>query len=235
MKRLLTCTAFAAAFAAASCSTNTTEDDMAGDLPPVAAAPTMSFFVTGAPSPNGGNLGGLAGADATCRAMAAEVGAGDRDWRAYLSAEATLTAPVIHARSRIGNGPWHNADGVLVASNLAQLHNPSATNLNKETVLTQHGEQLNGRGDTPNQHDVLTGSFSDGTLYIQKDMLSSTCRNWTDGGDSTGVAARVGHHDRQGGGDDPTSWNSAHNSRGCALDTLRGTGGDARFYCFAAD
>ncbi|MGD2133131.1 MAG: hypothetical protein PVI23_10090 [Maricaulaceae bacterium] len=232
MKRLLACTALVAAFAAASCTT-TAEEEMP-DMP-VETGPTMSFFVTGSPPPNGGNLGGLAGADAMCRSMAAEVGAGDRDWRAYLSTEATLTAPAIHARNRIGTGPWYNADGVMVASNLAQLHNPSANNLNKETVLTQHGEQLNGRGDTPNRHDVITGSFSDGTLYIQKDVLSATCRNWTDGQDSTGVVTRVGHHDRQGGGDDPTSWNSAHNSRGCALDTLRSTGGDGRFYCFAAD
>jgi hypothetical protein len=217
-----------AAFAAACAST--TEEPISPPPPP---PPPLGFFVTSAPAPGGANLGGLAGADAMCQSMAAAVGAGGRTWRAYLSAEATDTSGPVNARDRIGSGPWYNANGVMVASSDADLHSPN-NRLSKENTVTESGAVLNGRGDTPNMHDILTGSFADGTLYIEKDVRSTTCLNWT-AGDETGVFARVGHHDRQGGGDDPTSWNSAHNTRGCTLETLRSTGGDGRFMCFAAD
>jgi hypothetical protein len=226
MKKLLI--AAAATTLVAACA------QTAEEAPVSPPPPSMSFFITGSPAPGGANLGGLEGADAMCQSLAASVGAGDRLWRAYLSAEATDTSGPVNARDRIGQGPWYNANGVMVAANLAQLHDAAANNLNKETSLTETGAVVNGVGDQPNQHDILTGSFADGTLYIEKDILSTTCRNWT-AGDAEGVVARVGHHDRQGGGPDPTSWNSSHNTRGCALETLRSTGGDGRFMCFAAD
>ncbi len=228
MKRLIAVAAVAA-FAAACAST--TEEPMSPPPPP--PPPPMSFFMTSAPAPGGANLGGLQGADAMCQSMAAAAGAGNRTWRAYLSAEATDTTGPVNARDRIGSGPWYNANGVMVASSVADLHSP-ANRLSKANSVTETGAVVNGRGDTPNQHDILTGSFADGTLYIEKDIRSTTCSNWT-AGDESGVLARVGHHDREGGGEDPTSWNSAHNTRGCGLETLRSTGGDARFMCFAAD
>jgi hypothetical protein len=234
MKRtLLTSAAIAACAAIAASCASQTEEEVEIAAPPV--APGMSFFVTSTAGPDGANFGGLSGADAMCQSLATSVGAGGREWRAYLSAEGTASALEVNARDRIGTGPWHNANGVQVASSVANLHNASANNLTKATVLTEHGDMLNGRGDEPNMHDVLTGSFADGTLYIEKDVRSATCLNWSSGGDATGVVARVGHHDRQGGGPDPTSWNSSHNSRGCAIATLRATGGDGRFFCFAAD
>jgi hypothetical protein len=229
MRNLLASTALIGALAAAGCAQQSEE------MVETPEAPGMSFFVTSASSPNGANLGGLSGADAMCQSMASAVGAGDREWRAYLSADSSDTGFATNARDRIGTGPWYNANGVMVATSVNNLHNPSANNLTKETVLTETGAVLNGRGDEPNMHDVLTGSFADGTLYIEKDVRSATCQNWTSSSDMTGVLARVGHHDRQGGGPDPTSWNSSHNSRGCSLEILRSTGGDGRFYCFAAD
>jgi hypothetical protein len=233
MKRLLLTSAGIASCAvlAMSCASQTEEEI---EVAP-AQAPGLSFFVTSRPGPDGANFGGLSGADAMCQSLATAAGAGDREWRAYLSAEGTSSALEVNARDRIGTGPWYNANGDQVASSVANLHNPSANNLTKETVLTETGAMLNGRGDEPNMHDVLTGSFADGTLYIEKDIRSATCLNWTSGSDAAGVVSRVGHHDRQGGGPDPTSWNSSHNSRGCAIATLRATGGDGRYYCFAAD
>ena len=154
------------------------------------------------------------------------MGAEDRTWRAYLSAAATATAPVRHARERIGTGPWHNAHGVLIASDPAALHGDN--NLTKETALTELGDAVNGRGDSPNRHDILTGSRTDGSAFDGDGDL--TCGNWTS---STAGSAQLGHHDRTGGGTDPTSWNSAHASRGCSPSDLRGTGGDGLFYCFA--
>ena len=180
---------------------------------------SMSFFLTSAGPGNGAALGGLAGADAHCATLATSVGAGGKTWRAYLS-----TADV-DARDRIGDGPWHNARGVEIASSVANLHGDN--NLTKETQLNEKGEVVNGRGDTPNRHDILTGSNSDGTAS------EATCSNWTSS--ASDGSARVGHHDRQGGGDDATSWNSAHNSRGCGQADLQGTGGDGLFYCFAID
>jgi hypothetical protein len=214
---------------AAACSSAPQEDA------PLAATPTMSFFVTSEANATGADLGGLEGADAICQTLASAAGHGNRTWRAYLSAEEGGLGGPVNARDRIGQGPWYNANGVMVAANVEQLHNASANNLNKETVLTETGAVLNGRGDEPNMHDILTGSFSDGTLFVEKDVRSATCSNWTEGGDTSAVFSRVGHHDRTGGGEDPTSWNSAHNTRGCSLATLRATGGDGRFYCFAAD
>lgn len=179
---------------------------------------SMSFFLTSAGPGNGANLGGLPGADAHCEQLAESVGAGERTWRAYLS------TPEVDARDRIGDGPWYNSRGVEIASSVANLHGDN--NLTKETQLDENGEMVNGRGDTPNRHDILTGSNADGTAS------DATCDNWTSDGDGS---ARVGHHDRTGGGDDPTSWNSAHDSRGCGQSDLQGTGGDGLFYCFAID
>ena len=198
---------------------------MAPSAPAVTAQGNLSFFITSVGSGKGADLGGLAGADAHCQALAKAAGAGSRQWRAYLSATAANGQPAVNAKDRIGAGPWVNAKGVQVAANVADLH--SDTNkLSKENSITEKGEVVNGRGDTPNRHDILTGSNLDGTVS------GATCNNWTSSaGDGS---ATVGHHDRQGGGANPTSWHSAHPSKGCGLDNLRATGGEAYFYCFAA-
>jgi hypothetical protein len=189
---------------------------------------TMSFFITSVGSGDGANIGGLAGADRHCHTLAEAAGVRGREWRAYLSAAAEGGLPAVNARDRIGAGPWHNAKGVLVAANLEQLHS-EASMAGKENSLNEKGEKVNGRGDTPNQHDILTGSNPDGTLAV--DTLDTTCSNWTSNA-ATG-RAMVGHHDRQGGGVRPTSWNSAHPSRGCGQANLVATGGNGLFYCFA--
>jgi hypothetical protein len=185
-----------------------------------AQANNMSFFITSSSPGKGGDLGGIAGADAHCAALAKAAGApANRVWRAYLSTDKQ------HAKDRIGAGPWFNAKGVQVAASVADLH--SDTNkLSKENSLNEKGELTNGRGDTPNRHDILTGSNLDGT------SSGKTCNNWTSSG--ADATATVGHHDRQGGGTNPTSWHSAHDSKGCGLDALRGSGGEGYFYCFAA-
>jgi hypothetical protein len=187
----------------------------------------MGFFVTSTGLGQGGNLGGLDGADAHCQALAASAGAGDRQWRAYLSTEEPDKRG-ISARSRIGNGPWYNAKGVLIANNLTELHLYNRTIL-IETALDEKGEHVNGRGDKPNEHDILTGTQDDGTAYFPDDA-DHTCSNWTS---SDQGSAQVGHHDRHGGGN--TSWTSAHPSRGCSQEALTKTGGSGLFYCFAAD
>lgn len=192
-------------------------------IPAAALAQSMSFFLTSAGPGDGANLGGLAGADAHCERLAAAAGAADNTWRAYLSVTASDDGPAVHARDRIGPGPWHNAAGVEIASDIDELHGDN--NLTKETVLSESGAVINGRGDSPNRHDILTGANVDGTL-----AGDLTCGNWTSNGSGS---AQVGHHDRTGGGADPTSWNSAHASRGCSQSDLRGTGGDGLFYCFA--
>jgi hypothetical protein len=192
----------------------------------------MTFFVTSAGPDNGADLGGLEGADRHCQQLAEAVGAGDRTWRAYLSTQASGGAPAVNARDRIGEGPWQNAEGVVVARDLEELHD--GNNLSKETALSERGEVVNGRGDSPNRHDILTGSQPDGTAFAGAD--DRTCGNWMLSG--TEGAAMVGHHDRQGLRDDAPSksWNSSHPSRGgCSQEALRGTGGDGLFYCFAAD
>ena len=192
----------------------------------------MTFFITSAGPGNGADLGGLEGADAHCQQLAEAVGAGDRTWRAYLSTQASGGAQAVNARDRIGEGPWQNAEGVVIASDLAELHD--SNNLNKETALSESGEVVNGRGDSPNRHDILTGSQPDGTAFAEGE--DRTCGNWTLSGAEG--AAMVGHHDRQGLRDDAPSksWNSSHPSRGgCSQAALQGTGGDGLFYCFAAN
>lgn len=190
----------------------------------------MSFFVTGAGPGKGADLGGLAGADRHCQALASAVGAGNRTWRAYLSQQPTANVPGINARDRIGKGPWTNAKGVVIATDVAQLH--GANNLTKQTALTETGAVVNGRGDTPNMHDMLTGSQPDGT-YIAGNA-DSTCGNWTQSGEGS---AMLGHSDRTGLDESAPakSWNSSHQSRGCSADALKSTGGAGLFYCFAAD
>ena len=189
--------------------------------------PQMSFFITSSGSGNGAALDGLAGADQRCQTLAKAVGAGNKTWRAYLSAAAAGGQPAINARDRIGKGPWYNAKGVMVAKSVEDLHSAS-NNLKKETSITEKGEVVNGRGDNPNQHDILTGSQLDGTAFPAG--ADKTCGNWRSAGEGS---AQVGHHDRQGGGDNPTSWNSAHGSKNCGQADLVATGGAGRFYCFA--
>jgi hypothetical protein len=185
---------------------------------------SMSFFLTSVGPGNGAALGGLEGADQYCQSLAESSGAGDKAWHAYLS---TTGADGGNARDRIGSGPWYNANAVMIAESVENLHSDS-NNLTKETQLDENGEMVNGRGDTPNRHDIITGSQTDGTAFSGDE--DTTCGNWTSSGDGS---ARVGHHDRTGGGDDGTSWNSAHGSRGCGLEDLQGSGGNGLFYCFA--
>lgn len=192
---------------------------------------SLSFFITSAGPGKGANLGGLAGADKHCQSLAATAGAGNRTWRAYLSTSASGSQAVVNARDRIGKGPWYNSKGVKVAESVANLHS-EMNNLGKQTSITEKGEVVNGRGDTPNRHDILTGSQADGTALVG-DPATTTCGNWTSEGDGS---AQVGHHDRVGvGGPSPTSWNASHQSKGCSQANLQGTGGDGLFYCFAAD
>jgi hypothetical protein len=198
-----------------------------GSLSATAEDRPMGFFVTSQGIGNGGDLGGLKGADAYCQKLAAAAGAGDRQWRAYLSTEEADKRGV-SARQRIGNGPWYNAQGLLIAANLTELHlyNKSIT---LETALDENGERIKGRYDQPNEHDILTGTQDDGTAYFP-DEADHTCNNWTSSDEGS---AQVGHHDRHGGGN--TSWNSAHASRGCSQEALKTTGGAGKLYCFAAD
>jgi hypothetical protein len=189
---------------------------------------TMTFFLTSAGSGKGGDLGGLEGADRHCQQLAQAAGAGGKTWRAYLS---TQGAGAVNARDRIGQGPWQNAKGVVVAKSVADLHGPN--NITKQTALTEKGEMVNGRGDTPNMHDILTGSQPDGTAFAAGE--DKTCGNWTKSGQG---AAVVGHSDRQGLRDDDASksWNSSHTSRGpdggCSQNDLKSTGGNGLFFCF---
>jgi len=197
-----------------------------------AAAPAtqsqgMSFFVTSTGSGKGADLGGLDGADRICQARATAVGSGAKTWHAYLS---TSGASATNARERIGKGPWRNAKGVVVATDVEQLH--GTNNLTKQTALNERGEVVNGRGDTPNRHDVLTGSGPDGRAIAgDKD---TTCRNWTSSADGS---AMLGHSDRTGLDESAPqkSWNSSHPSRGCSQAGLASTGGDGLLYCFAVN
>ncbi len=201
---------------------------------PAQPPPPMSFFVTSAGSGNGANLGGLAGADRICQTLASAAGRGDKTWHAYLSTSAANGQAAVNARDRIGSGPWYNAKGARIAQNLADLHGDTleqarrGNNINKTTALTEKGETINGVGDTPNRHDMLTGSQLDGTAFT--DGQDHTCGNWTSATAGRG-SAQLGHHDRTGGGN--TSWNSTHPSRGCSQDNLVATGGAGLFYCFA--
>ena len=203
-----------------------------------APQPPLGFFVTS--TMHSGNLGGLAGADAECQRLAAAAGAGGRTWRAYLSTQGSQTAAAVNARDRIGNGPWHNANGVMVAGSLADLHGDVQrdTNLiNVNTAVTEAGELVNGFGrpeGTPQQHDMLTGSDSHGRAFppgMSNRADDRTCNNWTS--DSPDAHAMIGHHDRMSGWN--TSWNSSHSTAGCSLEAFNSTGGAGRFYCFAAD
>ncbi len=188
---------------------------------------SMTFFITSAGPGDGAALGGLEGADKFCASLAEAVGSEDKEWHAYLSSVAEGDASAINARDRIGNGPWHNSKGILIASSVDELHSDDA-NLTKEASLNENGEPVNGRGDSPNMHDILTGSNLDGTLFTGEG--DTTCGNWTS--NSEDGSAQVGHHDRQGGGQNPESWNSAHGSRGCSQANLQATGGNGLYYCF---
>jgi hypothetical protein len=189
---------------------------------------SMTFFVTSVGSGKGADLGGLAGADRHCQSLAEAVGAGKHAWRAYLSASGSQP---VNARDRIGKGPWHNAQGRLIARDVGELHE-GVNNINRMTALTEKGTVVNGRADTPNTHDMLTGSMPDGRASTAAG--DTTCGNWTRSGEG---AALVGHHDRWGlKDDDPSrSWNSSHPSRGCSQDNLRASGGAGLFYCFAVN
>ena len=192
----------------------------------------MGFFVTSAGPGDGGNLGGLAGADAHCQRLAQAMNAASRTWRAYLSTTAGGGQPAVNARDRIGTGPWYNARGALIAWNVADLHGDvhrDRNSINKEFALSEKGEPVKGRGDTPNQHDILTGSDSHGRSMLGS-AANTTCNNWTS---NAAGSAMVGHHDRAGGGN--SSWNAAHASRGCSQQDLVGTGGAGLFYCFATN
>ncbi|MEO8279287.1 MAG: hypothetical protein ABI564_06310 [Ideonella sp.] len=193
--------------------------------------PAMGFFVTSSNPGSGANFGGLQGADRHCQALASAVGAGNRTWRAYLSQQAVPGQAGTNARDRIGKGPWMNAKGVVIANDVAQLH--SNNNISKTTALTESGAMINGRGDTPNRHDILTGSQPDGTFIAGS--VNTTCGNWTQG-DANG-SAMVGHHDRTGLDESvpAKSWNSSHQTRGCGIPELKPTGGEGLLYCFAAD
>jgi hypothetical protein len=204
--------------------------------PAQAQQAAMTFFITSNGPGKGGDLGGLAGADAHCAQLAQAAGTTGKTWRAYLS---TQGANATNAKDRIGRGPWQNAKGTVIAKSVEDLHS-DANMINKQNGLSEKGEMINGRGDTPNRHDILTGSQADGTAFAAGD--DRTCNNWTS---STTGAAMVGHHDRMGLRDDAPSksWNSSHPSRGpqtapnegCAQASLRGTGGDGLFYCFATN
>jgi hypothetical protein len=203
--------------------------------PAAAQQSAMTFFLTSAGPGKGGDLGGIEGADRHCQSLAQAAGAGSKTWRAYLSTQANGGGTAVNARDRIGRGPWQNAKGEPIAQNVDDLH--SANNkINKQTALNEKGEPINGRGDNPNRHDVLTGSTAEGRAFPAGE--DRTCGNWSK---STQGAAMVGHHDRQGLRDDDASksWNSSHPSRGpdggCSQADLKSTGGDGLLYCFATN
>lgn len=195
----------------------------------------MGFFITSAGLGKGADLGGLNGADAHCQKLAEAAGAGGRTWRAYLSVSPTFASgnnpavPAINARDRIGTGPWFNAKGELIARDLEHLHN--GNNLNKNTALDERGNIVKGRGDTPNEHDILTGSRADGTAFAPQ--TDTTCKAWTSSSEGSAI---VGHHDRIGPLPEnwAKSWNFSHQTVGCSQEALVRTGGSGRFYCFAA-
>jgi hypothetical protein len=230
----------ASAGALAGCGpSNQVPDESAASAPPAAEPPASlemgtgrsvtRFFLTSRGIGRGGDLGGLAGADAHCQSLAEAEGAGDHTWRAYLSTQATGNEPAVNARDRIGAGPWYGSDGLLLAENVEQLHG-AMNRIAKDTALTERAGTVTGAGDEPNLHDILTGSRADGTAYDGPE--DRTCANWTS---STAGSAQVGHHDRMGQGPDAASWNSAHLTRGCSEADLRSTGGAGLFYCFAID
>lgn len=193
----------------------------------------MSFFVTSANPGKAADLGGLAGADAYCQRLASTVNAGSQNWRAYLSTTASGASPAVNARDRIGRGPWQNAQGVVVATSVDDLHGPN-NKLNKQNSLTETGGVVSGRGDPVNMHDILTGSRPDGTAAPVVPGKDTTCGNWTSSGAGSAI---VGHLDRDGINPDPianVSWNSSHGTPGCGMAALKSTGGAGLLYCFAA-
>jgi len=201
----------------------------------VAADTSMSFFVTSTGGGDGANYGGLKGADAHCQKLAVAAGAGGKTWRAYLSTSGKIdfknpqnNVAAVHARDRIGKGPWYNAKGMLIARDIEQLH--SDNNISKESALSENGNLVNGRGDKPNKHDILTGSRSDGTAFSP--FTDTTCKNWTSNAEGSAV---VGHHDKIGLNRDSwsKSWNFSHQSKGCSQKNLQATGGAGLMYCFA--
>lgn len=200
--------------------------------PAQAQQATMSFFVSSVGEGDGADLGGLAGADSHCQALAKAAGSTETNWRAYLSTTEPGGAAGVNARDRIGRGPWQNAKGVVVAKNIEDLHSDS-NNINKQTALTEKGEIVSGRGDAVNMHDILTGSDPRG-LYSTAGG-DTTCGNWTKSGNDG--SAIVGHHDRTGLKDTRhmRSWNSSHGSRGCSQEALKSTGGAGLIYCFLAN
>ena len=198
-------------------------------------AKPLGFFVTSEGVGKGGNLGGLAGADAHCQKLATAAGAGNRTWHAYLSTQASEGQPAVNARDRIGQGPWYNTRGAVVARDVAHLHGDTldaarlGNNLTRATVFTEKNEPVKGFGDKPNEHDIITGSTPDGRAFA--DAADHTCRNYTSS--AADASAQLGHFDRMGGGN--TSWNSAHPSRGCGQENLVSTGGAGLLYCFAVN
>jgi hypothetical protein len=201
---------------------------------PSGSSNPMTFFVTSVGTGKGGDLGGLAGADAHCQALATAAGAGDREWRAYLSTQSPMwnQPGAVDARDRVGKGPWRNAKGVVIARDLDELHS-AANNITKDTALDERGNPVNGRTDKPNKHDILTGSRPDGTAFAGPPNPDMTCGNWTKGGKDG--SAMTGHHDRgsvvvSSWG---ASWNSSHPTVGCDMQSIRSTGGEGLFYCFA--
>lgn len=205
--------------------------------PPPQEKGPFSFFVTSVGSGKGADFGGLAGADAHCQKLAAAVGAGDKTWRAYLSTQAANGQPAINARDRIGTGPWYNVQGGLVARSVSHLHGDVheeariGNALNWRSALTETGAFVKRSGDTPNEHDILTGSTPDGRAF-PLDAGDRTCKNYTSSAEDGAV--QVGHFDRTGGVATALSWNSAHPSRGCSLPKLNSSGGAGYLYCFAA-
>ena len=195
-----------------------------------AQSSAMTFFVTGVGSGKGADFGGLAGADKHCQTLAAAAGAGAKTWHAYLSTQASGSSPAVNAKDRIGKGPWQNVKGVVVAKDVAELH--GTNNLNKQTALTEKGEEVPDSKTPPNKHDILTGSQPDGTAFAGAE--DKTCGNWTKSGEGSAI---VGHHNRAGLDTSPPalSWNSSHPTRGCSDDALKGTGGAGLIYCFAVN
>jgi hypothetical protein len=203
-------------------------------LPAHAQSSNMTFFVTSNGPGKGGDLGGVEGADAHCQKLAQAAGAGTKTWHAYLSTQSSDGKPAVNARDRIGKGPWQNSKGVVIAKDVAELH--SGNKIDKQTALTETGQVINGYGDNPNRHDILTGSQPDGTAFAGSD--DRTCKNWTS---STQGAAMLGHSDLNGPATNPKakSWNTAHPSQGpdggCSQNDLKSTGGDGLLYCFAVN
>ena len=219
--------AFSAAIVLSAALTTSAVHGQAPAAPQAPPAP-MSFFITSVGSGDGANLGGLAGADKHCQTLAAAAGAGNRTWRAYLSQGAAGNLPPVNARNRIGTGPWYNAKGQLIAANVEDLH-ADRNNIRKPTAMNEKGGLVNGVGDMPNQHDMLTGSDSTGRVVPGNPNIT-TCANWTSNGMGNAI---LGHHDRLGGAN--ASWNAAHSSAGCSQEALVKTGGAGLFYCFAAN